>query len=465
MADPLVARRGGLVLALTWLAAFTVLQWSVVRFRVAIVLTLTAAAVALAVWVATDRPTPRWRWSAPIVLAGSLLALWLVPLFSYLDGGWLIAARVILTLGGVGCLVLLVRGGATAGRWAFGVALTTQVAVSAVAIVGDRAPRIDVWVLLQQGSDALGRGENIYAAVWTGSPGIDDAFTYLPWTAVLLAPGRWLAGDVRWALLLWSLVLLVGVWALAAGRGRAERAAAVAAVLVLAPGSLTQVDQAWTEPLLAAGIVWWAVLVRRGHPWYAVLPLALACASKQHLVLLLPVLAVWSPFGWRRTLATGALAGGLVLPWFLVGPNDFLHDTVELLLTFHPIRFANTWYLMFLNEWDITLPFWATGIVIALTLGLVGVHVHRRQPSMAAVLRGLALVLLVANLVNKQAFYNQFWLCAALVALSVALPDDAEVARPDDTEADRSHDGGADLPVRASVSSTPRTAAGPATTG
>ena len=35
---------------------------------------------------------------------------------------------------------------------------------------------------------------------------------------------------------------------------------------------------------------------------------------------------------------------------------------------------------------------------------------------------GLALVLAVANLVNKQAFYNQFWLVGALVAASLALP-------------------------------------------
>jgi hypothetical protein len=31
-------------------------------------------------------------------------------------------------------------------------------------------------------------------------------------------------------------------------------------------------------------------------------------------------------------------------------------------------------------------------------------------------------VLLVANLVNKQAFYNQFWLVGALVVVSLAVP-------------------------------------------
>ena len=83
--------------------------------------------------------------------------------------------------------------------------------------------------------------QNMYAMTWTGSPGIQDAFTYLPWTAVLLAPGRWLAGDVRWALLAWTLVAVAGLLLL--GRGgrpatgrRPGRPAPVVALLLLAPG-------------------------------------------------------------------------------------------------------------------------------------------------------------------------------------------------------------------------------------
>jgi FtsH-binding integral membrane protein len=99
-----------------------------------------------------------------------------------------------------------------------------------------------------------------------------------------------------------------------------------------------------------------------------------------------------------------------------------VHDTVTLLLGFHPIRFANTWYLYFLNEHGVTLPFWVTGVVVLGALGVAGWLVHRRQPGLGELLRWLAFVLLVANLVNKQAFYNQFWLSAALVAVSVAVP-------------------------------------------
>ena len=238
--------------------------------------------------------------------------------------------------------------------------------------------------------------------------------------------------------MVWTLVAAVGVWALATGPrerrgapltdeasdgpGPRWRAAAVVALLLFAPGTLTQVDQSWTEPLLLAGVVWWAVLVDRDRAWWAVVPLALACASKQHLALLLPVLLVWRPFGVRRTLVTGVLAGLLIAPWFLAGPADFLHDTVTLLVSFHAILFANTLYLLALNVFGVALPFWLTGLVVLVALGTVIVVVRRRQPGLGELLRWLALLLLVANLVNKQAFYNQFWLSGALVVVSLALP-------------------------------------------
>src|SRR4029079_12199285 len=169
-------------------------------------------------------------------------------------------------------------------------------------------------------------------------------------------------------------------------------------LLLLAPGTLTQVDQAWTEPLLFAGLVWWAVLVRRGHAGWAIVPLALACASKQHLALLLPVLLLWRPFGWRRAVATGARTAALIAPWFLASPSDFVHDTISLLVSFHPIVFANTLYLLALNSFGVTLPFWVTGAVVLGTLVAVCWTVWRRQPPLDAVLCWLGLLLLVANL-------------------------------------------------------------------
>jgi hypothetical protein len=436
--------------AVAWLVFFTVLQWSVVRYRIPIVATLTLATVLLALWQWRGWQVRLTRPAVALALTGSALATLAVPLFSYLAPTGLAVASSLLVAGPLVCAALLWTRGRGSGR-ATAVAGATAVlayaAAAATAVVSSPRPRIDVWVTLQQASDALARGENFYAMSWTGSPGIQDAFTYLPWTAVLLAPGRWVAGDVRWALAAWTLVGVVGVWLLARHTGSARRAdrtadahahadaspsgawtaAAVTALLLLAPGTLTQLDQAWTEPLLLTGIVWWAVLVQRGRAWWAVIPLALACASKQHLALLLPVLLVWRPFGWQRALTTGALTGVLLAPWFLASPADFVHDTITLLLSFHPIKFANTLYLLALNTFGVTLPFYVTGVVVLGTLAAVVCTVWRRQPDLGSVLRWLAVVLLVANLVNKQAFYNQFWLVGALVVVSLAIPATARL--------------------------------------
>ncbi|MBR7743147.1 hypothetical protein KC207_07570 [Phycicoccus sp. BSK3Z-2] len=425
MADSLSRARSLLLPALLgagWLVWFGVLQWSVVRFRVPIVLALTAGTVLLAVWVGRRVPVTLPRRVAAVVVAGSVVLTLLVPLFSYLRGGWLTAALVVVVVAGAVTAVLLALPGRATAVAAAVVAGLGHAVLAVVTVLGDPAPRIDVWVILQQGADATARLESVYTQVWTGSPGVQDHFTYLPWMAVLTAPGRWVAGDVRWMVAVWSLVLLAGLWSLAGGRrGDVARGAAVVGLVAFAPGTVTQVDQAWTEPVLAALLVWWAVLVRRGHAWWAVVPLALACASKQHLALIAPVLLVWHPFGWRRTLVTGGVAGVLVLPWLLADAGAFVEDTVTTLLTFHPIEFANTWYLYFLNEHGIELPFAVTGALMVGVVAVAMVAVWRRQPGLDEVLRWLALVLAVVNLVNKQAFYNQFWLVAVLVAASLAV--------------------------------------------
>jgi hypothetical protein len=425
-----------------WLVFFTALQWSVVRYKVLIVAVLVVAAVALALW--------QWRgWrvqltppAVVLMLAGSALATLAVPLFSYLAPTGLAVATTVLVAGALVSALLLTAhrrgsGGASVPTAAGATAVLAYAACVTTAVISSPRPRIDVWVTLQQAADGMLRGENFYAMTWVGSPGIKDAFTYLPWTEVLLAPGRWLFGDVRWALGFWTLVAVAGVWLLARGvdtqvreaggsdpRSWVWTASAATALLLLAPGTLTQVDQAWTEPLLLAAVVWWAVLVRR-NPWWAVVPLALACASKQHFALLLPILLVWRPFGWLRTAATGALAGLLMAPWFVASPRDFVHDTITLLVSFHPIRFANTIYLLALNTFGVSLPFYVTGLVVAAALGAIAWTVWRRQPSLAETLRWLALMLMVANLVNKQAFYNQFWLVGALVVVSLTMRPDA----------------------------------------
>ncbi len=424
MARPTV---GSLAWPLVWLTMAAAITWSVVRFELLIVAVLTVTALLLGLLVSgrNQLSVAGDRWTVPLLLVGVAMVIRIVPSFTYARASTHRAILDVLALTAVLAAVAWAAG-ERSRRFVPWIALAGYVVAGAWIIHADPSPRIDVWVMLQQASDGLRHGTNAYAMTWKHSPGVTDAFTYLPWMLVLLAPGRWLFGDVRWALLAWTVVGALAVLAL--GRWRSQAAWAAAALLVLMPGTTTQVEQAWTEPLLFALLALWALLVNRDRAWWAVIPLALALASKQHIVLLLPMLALWRDFGWRRTATSTGLAGALMLPWFLASPADFRHDTVTELLHFWPILSANTLYLAAMHELHRRPPLWLPGIVVLAVLALGAWLVHRRQPDLGQLLRWFALVLLVANLVNKQAFYNQFWLVAALVLVSLAVP--AETSLP-----------------------------------
>ena len=185
-------RNRALALSIAWLAYFTALQWSVVRFKVPIVVILTVSAAALAVWQWRRARVVLTGPAVAVMLAGSALATLVVPLFSYLEGTGLTVARWFLIVLPIVVAALLWGGREDRAGVALATALLGSSVVGAVAILNDPSPRIDVWVSLQQASDALARGVSFYEVTWVGSPGVNDAFTYLPWTAVLLAPGRWL---------------------------------------------------------------------------------------------------------------------------------------------------------------------------------------------------------------------------------------------------------------------------------
>ena len=445
---PAAVRRDIAVPVLLLVYGTTVATSSVVRYRLWIVLVYAALAAALAWYVARPRPTPLDRPTAVVALGAVAVSHLTVRCYTYLQPGDARAVRLALAAAallaaGILLAPLLPRPRLTGGLAergpdvALAIAVTAFVGAAVALIHLDPRPKIDVWVTLQQAADAIARGDNMYAARWTDSPGVQDAFTYLPLTALLLAPGRWLAGDVRWALVAVTVAAVLVVRALP-GRDAPPpqrlAAAAVGALVVLLPGTPTQVEQGWTEPLLLACIAGWAFGVHRGRPAVAVVCLALGVASKQHLVLLLPLLAAWPGFGPRRTATAAGLAGLLVLPWFLASPADMWHDTVTVLVNFQPLLFADTLYIAAITEWGWTPPFWLTGAAVLAVLGAAVRGVRRPGVDLPAVLRWAALVLFVASLVNKQAFYNQYWLVAALVLVSWAVPPGAAAgltARPE----------------------------------
>lgn len=364
-------------------------------------------------------------WSVAAALALSALAVASLRYFAYLPDGPKAANRWLVVGADLLCAALWLvprRAARTAALLLAGAAL---VATTWVAVRYDPVPRIDVWLSLDQGSTGLLHGHDPYASSWVGSPGVGDAFTYLPTTLVLLAPFRWVFGDVRWGLTVALLLtaLLLARWR-PADEDRDADPRAGALLLLLTPGQLAQTEQSWTEPLLLLFVVLLLAAVRAGRLRGAVASLAVLLSTKQHMALLVPGLLAWRRFGPRRTLV-GIVAGGLLcLPWFLWGPADFLHDTVTLLLTYPPLRLSPNLYVSaFRAGW--TPPFWLTGLVLLGTLAGTTWAVRREQPGPGRLALWWALLLLVLNLTNKQAFYNQFWLVGALLLVGLAAAEPA----------------------------------------
>jgi hypothetical protein len=411
-----------LVLLGTWLLFSAANLHSVANFSY---VTVAVFGVALPVLVLVLRQTRRTGLAPlpPAAIAAALVGVAVVVeqvrFFTYLPYTWrelsihLVAGAAVVAAG----LWLVPRRAVRTG--AVALAAMCLVLTTWISVRYDPAPRIDVWYSLDQATRGLLELRNPYQQTWTGSPGVQDAFTYLPMTAVLLAPFEWVLGDVRWGLL---VALLASGWFLSRLGARWSPASVdprgAALLLWLTPGQLAQTEQTWTEPLLLClllGALW---LLSTGRSAAAVGALALALAAKQHMVLLLPTLAVWRPFGWRRVAAAVVGAGLLCLPWFLWSPADFVRDAVTLLMEFPPLRLTNNFYISaYRAGW--TPPFWLTGLIVLAVLVGSALAVRAEQPPLSRLALWWAVVTLTINLVNKQAFYNQFWFVGSLLLLSL----------------------------------------------
>lgn len=309
------------------------------------------------------------------------------------------------------------------------------------AILGSRQPRIDVWVIFQQSGHGLWRGINPYEMHFTGVPPgqTDDCFNYLPVSFITAALGVAVRDESRMAELAvlgagW-VALATHVWRQTSdGIGRATAAARQASlgVVVLAvalPGALRVAQTGWNESVAMGFLLMAVVLVRRGSAWWAIVPLALAMASKQHILMLLPIWALWPQFGWRRAIAAGGLAGAVVAPWFLLNPDRFVECTVTFFLEL-PAR-ANSVSIY---------PYVPSGVAVAGQLLLVAAVLlgvwRRGVPTAADCFAWCGAITVAFNMFNKQTFLNQWWLSATLLVLSLALrvlddePDDAVDSAP-----------------------------------
>ena len=409
-----------------WPTAFTLLAWTLIGLGISahdgewsgwgLGALLLAFAALLAVAGSGLRVGLPGRGMLAVPLGVSLVAALVHPAYRlmHVRGGGIVAvdvlaaATVALTLVG-----LLLRDQRRA--WWAGAGLAAATGIVTIVVVPD--PHIDVWYLLQQSSDGLRHGQDMYRQHWQHSHGLQAIYPYLPWTTVLLAPFRWLASDVRAGLL---LATLVTSWQV---RRLAPAAPAALALLLLAhPHWAFLIDQSWTEPLVLVLLTAALLAISRGRPGPAVLGLAGALACKQHVVLLLPLFAVWPSFGWRRAVQSAGLAFAAVLPWLLWSPHQFWHDAVKANLDLGVIPRALCVPSLLLRH-DVSVGFWFTLLVLAIAYAVVLVRVPRTTSGLAL---GSAVVLLGLDLANKQSFFNHYTLPLGLLVVALA----AESQRP-----------------------------------
>ncbi len=385
---------------------------------------------------AAAQPSAR-AWRLPesadrVVLAAAALTVGLAPLiwhpryFAH-GAGWtasqvlaagaglLAAATVLPTFG--------VARGLASQRWPFWTVLALMAAAGVTMIAAAPKPHIDVFWLLQGSTKGLLSGADMYRQQWAEtrasyySHGLFDVYPYLPWTSVLLAPFRVVFGDIRFGLV--AALTIAAVIARRLGSLRTAMPPVVLLPLLLAvlPKVTYSYQLSWTEPLLIALLAGMVLAARSGRLTLAVVLLALALASKQHIILLLPLTAIWPRFGWRRTLAAAAGALVLISPWIIAGPHDFWHDAVHENLGLGYRADALCLATFFHKALGVDPGFALTGLGLLVAYALA----WRVRGSAFGFCAGAGLLVLVLDITNTQSFFNHYTLGMALVVLAVCL--------------------------------------------
>ena len=407
------------------LVAAVVIAGSVSRHAVytpygVVILLLCVTALAAAVWRGVGVPS---RAGVLAALALAVLAQVIKPPYMNVAGGtWLLRAGVwacmAATVLAAAPLLPAVASGARRRRAVAGAALAALGAVAvayALVVRGSTRPLIDVWGILQGASLGVVHGRNPYDMVFSDVPPgqVDDCFNYLPATFLVPVPSRLLLGDVRYAE---AAVLLAGVVALVwwALRSAAPVATPLALLVGVLPGALYGVQQAWNETILAGALVGAAVLLARGRAGWAVVCVALALATKQHVVLLLPLWACWPAFGPRRAVAAAAGAAAVSAPWVLLDFDRFRHCVLDFFLDL-PARTDS------LSVWHLLPGPLPAVAALALTLAAYALALSRVERTPGGLLLASGLVLAAFALANKQSFLNQWLLAAQLLVAGLAL--------------------------------------------
>jgi hypothetical protein len=286
-------------------------------------------------------------------------------------------------------------------------------------VAGGRRPQVDVWLIFQQSAAGLFHGLNPYTRTFVGVPNgqTADCFNYLPATLLPTWLG-WLSfDDVRYAetaIMIAGWLALATVIAQRASRDTRANGLLLLGVGMTLPGTLRVAQQAWNESMLLGYLLIAAALLVTGRRNWMVIPLALALATKQHMLLLMPMLLAWPMIGWRRTAYSVAGAAALSAPWVFWDFNRFKTCTISFFMNIKP-RFDS------ISLWQFVPSGLQAAAVLACVLGAFVLVWHTVARTAAGLLLASGVVLFGFDVVNKQTFENQWWLVGELIICGLAL--------------------------------------------
>ncbi|HVT65544.1 MAG TPA: glycosyltransferase 87 family protein [Mycobacteriales bacterium] len=371
-------------------------------------------AVLLAV-VASGRELRAPSWPALVIPVGTCyLAAVIHPAkaYMYISGrGESAVKALVVAATTVGFATLLIK--PLRNAWGLAAISAVGTAIAIVVIRAAPSPGIDVWALLQQSSAGLVHGANMYHQHWTGTPPgeLTDVYPYPPGATLLLAPFKWLLGDVRYGLALASVAAGYLVWRLTP-----QAAPALAGLIVLMPHWAFLLDQSWTEPLLVAELAGCILALRAGRTGWATAALAAALVTKQFVAPLLPLFAIWRAFGVRRVAVAAGAAFVVALPWLIADPGAMWHDAVTAELDEKMLP-QGLDLPSFLTRHGIHTGFALALFLVAIAYAVAVIRLPRTPSGLAL---GCALVMWAIDLANKATFFNHYTFPLGLLVVAVA---------------------------------------------
>ena len=286
---------------------------------------------------------------------------------------------------------------------------------------------IDVFTVLQSGSEHLMHGRNPYLLMYASTtPGQRfTPFPYGPGALLLVIPGR-LLGDVRVSEILLMGLLALAIAMIARRTLGPSHAWWLVALLLACPFTTFMVIQSWIEVASVAGIIVWLWL-RERSPCVAVCALGLGLASTFLGLPLVVFLFIWHRPLRHEVMAGVALAAAVTLPFIVwTGPLRYVSDVLLAPLSVPWRRDALGLNATWAHLVGAPLPWFVVAGVPAL---LLSIFVSRGRQSWPDGVMLASLLLLGALLVAKFAFFNYYFVVVfgvlAALAGGYGLPLDA----------------------------------------